>query len=177
MVRNNMINLFQRQKEMSEQITLKETELYGMEGSMSIGSDNKEDLKLGNNKQASGAKKEKKHEPKEYSLKSAYKHLWQFYMDIDSEEFEALRLAALCPKRATDGEKDEFFEELITEGESSRINQNEKMTKSQKKKKEKPESTMLDVLATEDHQIKLRNDRKNTIQLIQFYNNRPNRKI
>ena len=36
---------------------------------------------------------------------------------------------------------------------------------------------MLDVLQNQEHLIKLRNDRKNMIQLIQYLNNRPERKI
>lgn len=160
---------------MGEEIAEKETELYGVEGSKAIGAEGSEQPKVSNVRQTSGAKKEKKGEPKEYNLTTAYKYLWQLYIDTDSEEFEALRQASMCPSKATDTDKEEFYEELVMEGESSRAQGDKKQSK--KNKKEKPESTMLDVLQNEEHLQKLRIDRKNMIQLIQFYNNRPERKI
>lgn len=117
-----MINVFQGQKEIGQEIAEKETELYGTEGSKSIDADGINQGKAsGNARQASGARKEKKGEPKEYDIKTAYKHLFQLYLNTEESELEALRQASMIPNKGKDDDNEDFFEELVTEGESSRM--------------------------------------------------------
>lgn len=85
---------------------------------------------------------------------------------------EALRQAALPPKH--DDEDDDFFDELVAE--DAQVEGAERKQPS-KKKKEKGDSTMQEVLNNDEHCQRLRADRKTTMQLVQYYNSRPEKKL
>lgn len=159
MVRNCMIETFQRQKEMAKQVELKEEELYGVDSDVET-------------KPVATGKKEKKGEPKEYDLRLAYRHLGQLLQETGPELMEALHQAALPPK--LDDEDEDRFDELVAE--DVQVEGVERKPPS-KKKKDKGEGTMQEVLNNDEHCQRLRADRKTTAQLIQYYNSRPEKKL